>query len=59
MANNSLAAAELLLVLGLVGWMFYSQSAASKRAAERKNQQRDQDAQAGAAQTGADEETPR
>ncbi|MBK1641795.1 hypothetical protein CKO12_07925 [Chromatium okenii] len=39
MAGSSLAAAELLLVVGLLGWFFYSQQAASKRTAQLKQEQ--------------------
>ncbi|WP_172452520.1 hypothetical protein [Chromatium okenii] len=43
MASNSLAAAELLLVVGLFGWFFYSsQQAAAKRKAEVKPESKDE-----------------
>lgn len=43
MANNSLAAAELLLVVGLLGWFFYSsQQATAKRKAEVKPENKDE-----------------
>lgn len=38
MANSSLAAAELLFVVGLLGWFFYSQQATSKRNAQLKKE---------------------
>jgi hypothetical protein len=38
MANNSLAAAELLFVLGLLGWFFYAQQITKKHTAQLKKE---------------------